>query len=138
MKKWWQKYKEWKKWKKQNLLRDWAIDIAIGLPLVLGIYFIGRHFYVENLNSGKQCYTKTIYIGVDKKHYVHQVEFKFVTFKGDTIKSGYAETVNTSTFDYSRTYTVRYLENNPRYKELILEDWDESKYKADSKGCLVK
>jgi len=137
MKKWWQKYKEWKKWKNSNKLRMVVIDLGIGLPLVLGLYFIGRYFYTEKLNTGKQCYTKTIYTGIDKKHYVHQVEFKFVTYTGDTIKSGYAETVNVSKFDYSKTYTVRYLESNPRYKELILEDWNESKYKADDNGCLV-
>jgi hypothetical protein len=133
----WELNRRFKAWVKRNGWKGLVIEFSIGLSLALGIYFIGDYFYERKLKEGKQCYTKTVYIGIDKSNYLDNIHFKFVTYLGDTILSRDKNTQvwELSKFDLSKTYTVKYLYNNPKYKELILEDWDESKYIKDDKGC---
>lgn len=135
----WNKNKQFKDWIKRNGWKGLVVEFILGLSLALGIYFIGDYFYNKKLKQGKQCYTKTVYIGIDKSNYLDNIHFKFVTHLGDTILSRdkNTQTWELSKFDLSKTYTVRYLCDRPKYKELILEDWDKSKYKKDSKGRFM-
>ena len=134
----WEKDKQFKNWVKRNGWRGIAVELAIGLSLVLSLYFFGRKNYMKTLDSGKNCFSKTDSIFIDKSAgYLDQVGFKFTDYKGQLYIGRYPKDIRISKFDFSRTYTTRYLCDRPKYKELILEDWDESKYKKDSKGRVV-
>ena len=134
----WKKNKQFKAWIKRNGWKGIIVEFTIGLSLVLCLYFIGRKYYMETLNFGKNCFCKTDSVFIDKTAgYINQVGFKFTDFKGQLYTGRYPKDIRMSNFDFSRTYTVRYLCDRPKYKELILEDWDKSKYKKDSKGRFI-
>lgn len=130
----WNKNKQFKAWVKKNGWKGIAVEFFLGLTLALGIYFIQDYFYNKKLREGKQCYAKTIYIGIDKSNYLDNIHFKFVTYKGDTILFRSPDVSINEVSSFSRFYTVKYLCDNPKYNRLILEDWDESKYVNDSQG----
>jgi hypothetical protein len=132
----WELNRRFKAWVKRNGWKGLVIEFAIGLSLALGIYFIGDYFYERKLKEGQQCYARTIYIGVDKSNYLDNIQFKFITYTGDTIlfRDPNISTRKLSSFDFSRVYTVKYLCDDPKYNTLLIEDWDESKYEKDELG----
>ena len=131
----WEKNKQFKAWVKRNGWKGIVVELSLALSLGLGIYIIGRNYYMETLNSGQNCFCKTNSVFIDKTAgYLNQVGFKFTDYKNNEIIGRYAQHISISSFDFSRTYTVRYLCDTPKYKELLLEDWDESRYVKDNKG----
>ena len=132
-------YKKFRVWMKKSMLRTIIIELLFGLVVVSIIYFIQDYYYNEKLEKSKNCYTNTIYIGLDQTNYLPNIHFKFIHYKGDTIlfRTPKVEPWQVEGFDFSRTYTVRYVCDEPKYNELIFEDWDESKYKKDSEGRLL-
>lgn len=135
----WNKNKQFKAWIKRNGWKGLVVEFILGLSLALGIYFIGDYFYNKKLKEGKQCYTKTVYIGIDKSNYLDNIHFKFITYTGDTIlfRDPNTPTWEVTSFDFSKVYTVKYLCDEPKYNTLIKEDWDKSKYKKDNKGRVL-
>lgn len=130
----WKKNKQFKAWVKKNGWKGLVVEFTLGLSLVLSIYFIGRNLYMKTLNSGQNCFCKTDSVFIDRTNYLDQIGFTFTTHKGEQIRYLSPIDVDLKTFNYSRPYTVRYLCDDYTYNELILVDWDKSKYKKDHKG----
>lgn len=108
--------------------------LTVGLILVYSLYLIGRNFYDNKLDSGLNCFCKTDSVFIDKTNYLNQIGFTFTVHTDKQIRYLSPKDINFETFNYSRTYTVRYLCKDYKYNELILKNWDESKYVKDSDG----
>ena len=117
-------------WMRKSTLRTILVELSFGLVVVSIIYFVQDYFYNKELEERKNCYTKAIYVGIDQTNYLDNIHFKFVTHSGDTIlfRTPKIEPWEVHKFDFSRTYTVRYVCDEPKYNELILEDWNSEKY----------
>gem|GEM_PF-7050697 len=120
---------------KKNRVIWFLIKLTFGLAIIYLLQWIGRKEYRSTLDSGQNCYCKTDSIYVDHTAgYIDQIGYIFTDFKNEQRVALYPKDTTLSDFNFSRTYTVKYLCDNPRYKELILEDWDKSKYKVDNFG----
>lgn len=108
--------------------------LIIGLILMYSLYLIGRNHYENKLESELNCFCKTDSVFIDKTNYLDQIGFTFTIYTGKQIRYLSPKDINLKTFNYSRTYTVRYLCEDYTYNELLLEDWDESKYIKDNKN----
>ena len=104
--------------------------LIISYPIIL---LIDKH-YTNKLNSGKNCFCKTDSVFIDKTNYLNQIGFIFTIHTGEQIRYLSPIDVNLKRFNYSRIYTVRYLCDEYKYNELILEDWDENKYVKNEKN----
>lgn len=108
--------------------------LIFGLIIVNSLYFIGRSHYENKLNEGLNCYCKTDSVFIDKTNYLNQIGFTFTIHTDKQIRYLTPKDINLKTFNYSRTYTVRYLCEDYTYNELILKNWDKSNYVKDSDG----
>jgi len=122
-------------WMKKSTFRTILVELPLGLVIVGIVYLIQDYFYNEELENRENCYAKTIYVGIDQTNYLENIHFKFVTHKGDTIlfRTPKIEPWEVDNFDFSKTYTVRYVCDEPKYNELILEDWNGEKYNQEIK-----
>ncbi len=111
--------------------------LIFGLVIVNSLYFIGRSIYENKLNEGLNCFCKTDSVYIDKTNYLNQIGFAFTIHTGKQIRYLSPKDINLKTFNYSRTYTVRYLCKEYKYNELILEDWEESKYLKEEDGRYI-
>src|SRR5690554_1130053 len=104
--------------------------------LVIGYFMslFGRKHYMEKLDKGLNCFCKTDSVFIDKTNYLDQIGFTFTIHTGEQIRYLSPIDVNLKRFNYSRIYTVRYLCDEYKYNELILEDWDENKYVKNEKN----
>jgi len=108
--------------------------LAFGLILMYVFYFFGRKHYMEKLDVGLNCFCKADSVFIDKTNYLDQIGFTFTIHTGEQIRYLSPINVDLKRFDYSRIYTVRYLCDEYKYNELILEDWDENKYVKNEKN----
>lgn len=119
---------------RKNVLLWFLTKFIFGLLLVYSIYFLVDKHYVKKLESGLNCFCKADSVFIDKTNYLDQIGFTFTIHTGEQIRYLSPINVDLKRFDYSRIYTVRYLCEEYKYNELILEDWDENKYVKNEKN----
>ena len=109
---------------------NFFFQLFLGLLVLYILYFFQDSYYKYQLNNGKNIYTNTIKVDINNSGYVSQLQYFFIV-NGNEFSLMHPEDIDLDDFDYSKTYTVRYLKEDPSYSELILVEWEEYKKQLD-------